>query len=114
MNLNLILWAWSICFFLIPEIMVKRYFQKPQFKHLWKKPWWKYLCALCGGIYEILMVFSNLIGFGMGYKILIQLLSRLATFQGLISITEVVISLSMITLQMFYIREGENEVMKGL
>lgn len=26
MNLNLILWAWSICLFLFPEIMIKQYF----------------------------------------------------------------------------------------
>lgn len=60
------------------------------------------------------MIFSNLIGFGMGYQILLILIPKVLTPQGLVSVFNTLVNLTFLTLGMFWIREGENEVMKGL
>jgi len=73
LKLNLVLWAWGICLCLVPEILVKSYFKKPRFLQMWRSTWWKYLCALMGGLWIYFLCITNLIGFGMGYKILIHL-----------------------------------------
>lgn len=69
-NLNLILWAWGICLCMMPEVFVKNYFKKEKYKYLWKKIWWKYICCCLAALWIYFMCITNLIGFGMGYKIL--------------------------------------------
>lgn len=63
---NLILWAWGICLCLMPEIWVRRFFERQEFKSFTSTYWWKYLCSFIASIYIIFMCYTNLIGFGMG------------------------------------------------
>lgn len=59
---NLLVWAWGICFALIPEIIFKNLYNK-KLKHY---PLFRIIKYFVCAIYIILLVVTNLIGFGMG------------------------------------------------
>ena len=65
-TINIILWAFILVLFMIPEIVTKAYFLK-RFNHLYDKYWFKYISAFVSGLYIYLLCLANLIGFGYGY-----------------------------------------------
>ena len=44
-DLNLLIWAWFVCFALISEIMIKGFFNSKKIMWIWKTYWFKYVCA---------------------------------------------------------------------
>jgi len=113
MNLNLVIWAWGICLALMPEMLLKWYFNLPKYRYLWNKVWWKYACALAGGVDILLMISANLVGFGIGWKILLVVLDNFMNFNGFLTLTIGYGIFSVLTLVMFMIREKENDAEKG-
>ena len=63
-KLHLLIWAWTIYITLIPEMLIKRYFNKKEKKHLTNYFWFRYLRALVCSLDILLMVISNLCGYG--------------------------------------------------
>ncbi|KAL4468853.1 hypothetical protein ABPG72_008780 [Tetrahymena utriculariae] len=114
LKLNLLLWAWGICICLIPEIGVKKYLEKQQFKKYTTSSWWKYLCAICASFYIIFMCYTNLIGFGMGWDTINMFLNKsFSTITGLLEFLQVVFILALVSLSQFLIREHEDDPDKG-
>jgi D-alanyl-lipoteichoic acid acyltransferase DltB (MBOAT superfamily) len=64
-TINIVFWALIISLFMIPEIIIKRYFRKNK-KHLFSKFWFKYLACFTSSIYIYFLIICNLIGFGYG------------------------------------------------
>ena len=113
MNINLVIWAWGICIALMPEMLIRWFFWRPKYKELWRKIWWKYLCALAGGVDIILMVTANLIGFGAGWNGILLICNKSFNFEGLFTLGCGTLWLSISTLVFFMIRENEIDVEKG-
>ncbi|CDO94930.1 unnamed protein product [Kluyveromyces dobzhanskii CBS 2104] len=79
-ELKLLLWGWLVVLFLLPEILLSRYFN--QFN---KKPWYRHVCA-CGAVLNIwMMMIANLFGFCLGPDgILLFFKEMFGTFDGLL------------------------------
>lgn len=108
MNLNLLFWAWGICLAMMPEILLKSYFNKPSFNWLRAKWWWKYVQGLAGGLGIIFLVITNLIGFGVGYKVMDAILFKLAdNVQGIIALLMSYGLCTFASVWMFSVREKE-------
>jgi D-alanyl-lipoteichoic acid acyltransferase DltB (MBOAT superfamily) len=74
LKLNLLLWGWMICLAFFPEILVKSYFNRPELKYLNDYFMFRVLKYFCCSFYIVLLVTSNLIGFGMGHKGLLNIM----------------------------------------
>ena len=64
-TINIIFWALIIALFMVPEMLIKRYFRSKK-KHLFGKYWFKYLSGVISAIYIYFLIICNLIGFGYG------------------------------------------------
>ncbi len=64
-TINIIFWGLIIALFMVPEIVIKRYFRKNK-KHLYTKYWFKYIAGFVSSIYIHFLVICNCIGFGYG------------------------------------------------
>lgn len=113
MNLNLVVWAWGICFALMPEMLVRWYFWLPKNRYLWDSLWWKYVCSVAGGLDILLMISANLVGFGIGWKGLLLVLDNFMNMGGIITLGCALIGFSVGALCMFMVRDLENENEKG-
>lgn len=110
LNLNLLFWAWGICLCLVPEIFVKNYVQKPKFNKYTQTIYWKYVCALASGVYNIWLQFTNLVGFGTGYQTLIFFLKiAFSSTEGVLDMLGSLIVLSLVALKQMDIREKDNK-----
>lgn len=66
-------------------MLLKSYFNQKKFDYLWKTYWWKHVCALVASINIYLLSIFNLIGFGIKYDGLIEILPLLYSMKGLIA-----------------------------
>lgn len=64
-TINIIFWGLIIALFMVPEILIKRYFRKNQ-RNFYGKIWFKYLAGLVSSLYIHFLVICNCIGFGYG------------------------------------------------
>lgn len=113
-QLKLLIWAWSICIFMIPEIGVKKFISQNRFRYLYKTHWWKYAVAFVGAVYGIFLAFVNAIGFGMGVEIFLIFLQRaFSTYEGVWSFIKVLAVLGICVIKMFNLREYEDDPEKG-
>ena len=63
---HLLVWAWCIYFSIVPEIIIKTYFNNEKRKYLINYTWFRYLRALACSFDVCLMVIANLAGFASG------------------------------------------------
>lgn len=105
-NINLIVWAWGICLALLPEILVKKYFNQKKFNDIWQKYWFKYLTGLLGAFYITLMVFANLVGFAIGKNGVEKLIAIITG--GIWQYCVILLVLTPVAVFMFWIRDQEN------
>ena len=66
LKLHLLIWAWTIYCSIVPEIMIKTYFNKEKRKYLLNYIWFRFLRALLCSVDIVLLVISNLAGFASG------------------------------------------------
>jgi protein-cysteine N-palmitoyltransferase HHAT len=64
-TLNIVIWAFALVLFILPEILIKRY-ARQSLGNYFPLHWFKYLAALSSAIYIYFLVFSNIVGFGYG------------------------------------------------
>lgn len=64
-TLNILIWAFAIVIFILPEILIKR-FAKRHLREYFSFHWFKYLCAISSAIYIYFLTFTNIAGFGYG------------------------------------------------
>jgi len=109
MKLNLVFWAWIICLSLMPEMLIKNFFKQPKLTPLWKKAWFKFLCVFAGSIIVILLIISNLVGFGMGYEGILRLIDLAMQPEGMLHIMASFILVFFSVNVMFYLRDKEEQ-----
>ena len=66
-SLKIIIWAFVIVIFILPEIIIKRYVER-KYEFLYPSHWFKYLCAFTAAIYIYFLVLTNIVGFGYGLE----------------------------------------------
>ncbi|KRX04362.1 hypothetical protein PPERSA_05623 [Pseudocohnilembus persalinus] len=113
-NISLMVWAWVICLSLIPEIIVKAYFNQKKFDYIWGQYWFIFLCLLTGSFYITLMILANMIGFASGVQGTGGILDRLQTIDGFLGYLKFLFCLIPFTSLQFYIRDQEQKQSKNL
>lgn len=108
LSMNLLAWGWGMCIFIMPEVLVKQYFNSKRFENFRKTLTYNWLCAVAGGVYIFLMMFANLVGFSFGLSGLEILLAGLYSYDGLIMVTKILFTFIMATHLMFAIRREES------
>ena len=107
LKLNLLIWGWFICFFLVPEIGVKIYFNQKKFDYLHGQFLFRLLKYIFCSIYVLLMVIANLIGFGMGSEGLREITNKIIHMTSPMYFIKIILFLIPSTATMFYIRDRE-------
>lgn len=110
LKLNLLIWGWFICIFMIPEIIVKNYFNSEKMRYLHEKFSFRMLQYIFCAVYILLMITANLIGFGMGSKGLLMILRHLYEKTSLFYFIKILFFFVPLSAMMFYIREYEKQV----
>jgi hypothetical protein len=64
-TLNIIIWAFALIIFILPEILIKRHARR-YWKRQFQLSWFKYLAAFSSAVYIYFLVLSNIVGFGYG------------------------------------------------
>jgi len=105
--MNLLAWGWGMCIFIMPEVLVKQYFNSKKFESFRKTLTYNWLCAIAGGVYIFLMMFANLVGFSFGLSGLETLLTGLYSLEGLTLIVMILVAFIMAAHLMFAIRRQE-------
>jgi len=82
LSLNLLAWGWGMCIFIMPEVLVKRYFNQKKFENFRNTYLYFYLSVFAGGFYVILMIIANLVGFSFGIAGLEIAMQNLSSFEG--------------------------------
>ena len=83
LRLHLLVWGWGMCLFIVPEVLSKAYFSRPNLSEFRKSICYNWLCAMGGGLYIILMMVANLVGFSFGLRGLTTIWEEVAYGQGL-------------------------------
>ncbi|CAG9313295.1 unnamed protein product [Blepharisma stoltei] len=109
LNLNLLAWGWGMCLFIMPEVIVKSYFQKAKFNEFRKTLQYSWLCAFGGGFYIILMMAANLVGFSFGIRGLTIVLEEVFTESGIYLLFKVFMVLTLGAHFMMIIRREETK-----
>jgi D-alanyl-lipoteichoic acid acyltransferase DltB (MBOAT superfamily) len=109
LQLNLLIWAWFIYICLIPEVIIKNYFNNENRQYLKNKMWFRYLRAWVCSTVILLMIAANLIGFGIGNKELVDTLIYLLKLMTVKRFIFVTVILSPFTFTMFFIRDLEQK-----
>ena len=103
-TIKIVLWAFILVLFMVPEIAAKRFFSS-NFRHLYPKMWFKYFSAVVSAVYIYFICIANLIGFGFGHEKSYILLEKLVK-EWPSTIYSVIVLSSAVTI-MFYIRHRE-------
>lgn len=109
LTLKLLVWGWGMCIFIMPEILMKKYFSRQSNEEFRKTLLYSWLCAIGGGIYICLMIIANLIGYSFGLSGLDIFISKIFSPQGLYL---VFVSISLFTIAthfMFFYRHEERK-----
>lgn len=102
-QLKMLLWGWLIVIFLLPEVLLGRYFVK--FRDQW---YYRHVCAFGCAINILLMMTANLFGFCLGSEGTKQLLADIfGTWSGIMFLVLVLGGLFIAVQIMFELREEE-------
>jgi D-alanyl-lipoteichoic acid acyltransferase DltB (MBOAT superfamily) len=107
LKFNLLLWAWTIYISLIPEIIIKSYFNREENQYLNNYMWFRYLKAWFSSVVILLMITANLIGFGIGNKELVDALLNLFKLTTPLRFIQISMFFFPFTFAMFFVRELE-------
>ncbi|KAJ2742306.1 glycerol transporter [Coemansia sp. BCRC 34301] len=102
LTMRLLQWAWIIALLFLPEGLATWYFGKPRWS---RKPYFRFICSLGGGLNIVAMMIANLVGFGdEGVD---KMLSKIFSRQGLAFLAIAYLLLNMNLQVMFELREHE-------
>lgn len=96
----------------MPEVVVKRMFAGKAFAEFRKTLTYNWLCALGGGVYIVLMIIANLVGFSFGISGLGILMEELITSDGVLLLLKCICILTIASHFMFEYRREEAQ--KGI
>ena len=106
-KLHLLVWAWSIYLTLIPEMLIKRFFNKKERLYLTNYFWFRYLRAFACSIDILLMVCSNLCGYGFEVEDIIDNFKEIFQFAGVLGVFGFLGFFALNTFPMFFVRDLE-------
>ena len=106
-KLHLLVWGWTIYLTLIPEIIIKRYFNKKERQHLTNYFWFRYLRAFVCSIDILLMIFSNLCGYGFEKEDIIDYFKEIFQLAGVLGVLGFLVYFAINTFPMFFVRDLE-------
>ena len=106
-KLHLLIWAWTIYITLIPEMLIKRYFNKKEKKHLTNYFWFRYLRALVCSLDILLMVISNLCGYGFEVEDLPDAFIEILKMANVLGVLGFIGFFAINTFPMFFVRDLE-------
>ena len=106
-KLHLLVWAWTIYFTLIPEMLIKRYFNKKERQYLTNYFWFRYLRAFVCSIDILLMIFSNLCGYGFEKEDIIDYFKEIFQLAGVLGVLGFLVYFAINTFPMFFVRDLE-------
>ena len=105
-SVYIVLWAFMIVLFIVPEIAIKRFFRTWKGSvELYKKQWFKYICALLAGIYIYILCLANIYGFGVGKDHTDVLFTKM--YYNPLTLVISILYVSQAALIMFYLRDLE-------
>ena len=104
---HLLIWAWTIYLTLIPEMLIKRYFNKKERLYLTDYFWFRYLRAFVCSIDILLMVCSNLSGYGFEEGELVDSFKELFQLAGVLGVLGFLGFFWINTFPMFFVRDLE-------
>jgi D-alanyl-lipoteichoic acid acyltransferase DltB (MBOAT superfamily) len=108
LKVNLLLWGWFNCLALFPEIVVKSYFNNPKRLYLDNYFLFRLLKYLSCSFFIVLLVLSNLIGFGMGHEGLLDIILEILNKTSFIYVVKILLFLVPSSILQLYIRELES------
>ena len=106
-KLHLLVWGWTIYLTLIPEIIIKRYFNKKERQNLTKYFWFRYLRAFACSIDILLLVLSNLCGYGLEHDKIVETFKEILNIAGFFGILGFLGFFAMNSFSMFFVRDLE-------
>ena len=106
-ELHLLIWAWTIYLTLIPEIIIKRFFNKKETQYLTNYFRFRYLRALVCSIDILLLVISNLCGYGFETEDILDSFKEIYEFAGVLGILSFLGFFALNTFPMFFVRDLE-------
>ena len=106
-KLHLLIWAWTIYATLIPEIIIKRFFNRKEKQYLTNYIWFRYLRAFACSIDILLMTISNLVGYGFEEGQILDSFKELYEFAGVLGILCFLVFFALNTFPMFFVRDLE-------
>ncbi len=106
-KLHLLVWAWSIYLTLIPEMLIKRYFNKKERQYLTNYFWFRYLRAFVCSIDILLMICSNLCGYGFEANEIVDSFKEIFQMAGVLGVLGFLGFFALNTFPMFFVRDLE-------
>jgi D-alanyl-lipoteichoic acid acyltransferase DltB (MBOAT superfamily) len=107
LSLKLLVWGWGMCLFMMPELLAKLIFAREGLAEFRQTITYNWLCAFGGGVYIVLLVIANLIGFSCGIGGIGMLMEEFLTAEGLHLLMKLVLVLTVATHWMFAMRREE-------
>ena len=109
LRLHLLVWGWGMCLFIVPEVLAKAFISQKRFSEFRRSYAYNWLCAVSGGLYIIIMMIANLIGFSFGLPGLYSIWDEILNGDGIKLLLQTWLLGTFVTLLMFSIRRDEGE-----
>lgn len=109
LKLHLLVWGWGMCLFIVPEVLAKAAMRSSRFAAFRKTCLYNWLCAVTGGLYIIIMMLANLVGFSFGLPGLYTIWEEVVHGEGVSLLLQTWLLGTFVTLLMFAIRRDEGE-----
>ena len=84
LTLHLLVWGWGICVILVPEMVLKAFFNGKRFDEFRKTIAYNWLCACAGATTGFTLIFVNMVGFSYGIDGLSAMFAKLTAPSGLL------------------------------
>jgi D-alanyl-lipoteichoic acid acyltransferase DltB (MBOAT superfamily) len=108
LKLNLLVWGWFNCIAMFPEIVIKTYFNNPKRQYLNEYFVFRLLKYLICSVGIVLLILSNLIGFGMGHEGLLDIIIEVLKKTNFSYIVVILLFLMPSSVFQLYIRDLES------
>jgi len=109
LKLHLLVWGWGMCLFIVPELLAKAAMRSSRFAAFRKTCLYNWLCAVTGGLYIIIMMLANLVGFSFGLPGLYTIWEEVVHGEGVSLLLQTWLLGTFVTMLMFAIRRDEGE-----
>lgn len=104
---SLLVWGWGMCLFIVPETLVKGYFNQSKFAKFRETLQYSWLSVIAGAFYLFLLAVANLVGFSFGIDGLLIATAQIISWEGLFLITKLLLTFIIVVHFMMMIRNED-------